>query len=140
MRSIYLTLAFLIFATPAFSASELIMFNSPYCEWCEVWEEEVGVVYDKTREARIAPVRRVDIDDERPDGLKWIKRVVYTPTFVLIDGGKEIGRITGYPGEGFFWGLLGEMVEKLPIPLRSCDKNKQIASNSAPSKEEIRSC
>ncbi len=140
MRSIYLTLAFLVFATPAFSASELIMFNSPYCEWCEVWEEEVGVVYDKTREARIAPVRRVDIDDERPGGLKWIRRVVYTPTFVLIDGGKEIGRINGYPGEGFFWGLLDEMVKKLPIPLHACGENKQMASNTASPKGGIRSC
>ncbi len=140
MRSLYLILALLIFSTPAFSASELIMFNSPTCEWCDVWEEEVGVVYDKTREARIAPVRRVDIDDERPDGLKWIKRVVYTPTFVLIDNGREVGRIIGYPGEGFFWGLLDEMVKKIPIPLRACNENKQMASNSAPSQGKVRSC
>ena len=49
MRSIYLFLVLLIFSTPAFLASELIMFNSPYCEWCEVWEEEVGIIFDKTK-------------------------------------------------------------------------------------------
>ncbi len=30
-----------------------------------------------------------------------------------LENGLEIGRIRGYPGEDFFWGLLGEMIEKL---------------------------
>ncbi len=38
----------------------------------------------------------------------------YIPTFVLIDEGKEVGRIEGYPGEDFFWGMLGKLLEKLP--------------------------
>ncbi len=36
-----------------------------------------------------------------------------TPLFVLIDRGREIGRIRGYPGEDYFWGLLGVLMEKL---------------------------
>ncbi len=138
--ALFLTGAFLVFAPPAFSASELIMFNSPTCEWCDLWEEEVGVVYGKTNEARIAPVRRVDIHDPRPDGLKWIKRVVYTPTFVLIDNGREVGRIIGYPGEGFFWGLLDEMVENLPIPLRACDEKKKMALSTENQKRVSQTC
>ena len=144
MRSIYLAFyliwAFLVFAPPAFSASELIMFNSPTCEWCELWEEEVGVIYDKTREARIVPVRRVDIHDPRPDDLKQIRPVVYTPTFVLIDNGREIGRINGYPGEGHFWGLLDEMVKQLPIPLRACDEKKKMASTGTNAGAESTTC
>ncbi len=140
MRSIYLTLAFLIFATPAYSASELIMFTSPYCEWCDLWEKEVGVVYHKTRESHIAPVRRVDIHGSPPDDLKQIRPVIYTPTFVLIDNGKEFGRINGYPGEGHFWGLLDEMVEKLPIPLRACDEKKKMALNGTNEGAEPNTC
>ncbi len=144
MRSIYpaffLTWIFLIFATPAFSASELIMFNSPTCEWCDLWEKEVGVVYNKTREARIAPVRRVDIHDPRPDDLKRIRPVVYTPTFVLINDGKEIGRINGYPGEGHFWGLLDEMIEKIPVPLRACDEKRKVASGAENQKDGSQTC
>ena len=140
MRSIYLVLVLLIFSTPAFSASELIMLNSPYCEWCEVWEEEVGIIYDKTREARIAPVRRVDIHDPRPDDLNQIKPVIYTPTFVLIDNGKEIGRIIGYPGEDFFWGLLNEMVGKLPVPLRACNEKRKVAAGAENRKGRSQIC
>ena len=39
------------------------------------------------------------------------RKVLYTPTFILVEGGQEIGRIEGYPGEDFFWGLLKMMLE-----------------------------
>jgi hypothetical protein len=35
------------------------------------------------------------------------------PLFVLVDKGREVGRIRGYPGEDHFWGLLGALIEKL---------------------------
>ena len=94
-----------LFSLPA-RAAELIMFDQAYCEWCEAWENNIGVIYNKTFEGKRAPVRRVNIFDPRPEGLENIKGVVYTPTFVLIDGGQEVGRIAGYPGEDFFWPLL----------------------------------
>jgi len=84
-------------------AAELVMFESDACEWCEVWHEELGAVYAKTDEGRQAPLRRLDIDDPRPDDLKVLKTIRYTPTFVLMDAGQEVGRIRGYPGESFFW-------------------------------------
>lgn len=90
------------------------MFEEDGCPWCERWREEVGVIYNKTAEGKIAPVREVDILDPLPDDLKFLVKGKYTPTFVLIDKGKEIGRIRGYPGESFFWGLLAVLIEKLP--------------------------
>lgn len=92
--------------------AELIMFDQTHCEWCERWEEEIGVVYSKTAEGQAAPVRRIDIHDKRPESLEQIRGVVFTPTFVLIEDGKEIGRIAGYPGEDFFWPMLGQLLEK----------------------------
>ena len=140
MRSICLAFVFLVFNSPAFSASELIMFNSSYCEWCELWEEEVGVVYDKTWEARIVPIRRVDIHEPRPDGLKQIKPVIYTPTFVMIHNGLEVDRILGYPDEGHFWGLLDEMVKRLPTPLNGCLKKTKMAATGTDKRTGPNSC
>lgn len=100
------------FAGPA-SAVELVLFESSDCVWCEAWDEEIGGIYPKTAEARIAPLRRVDIHDERPADLAHIRGIVYTPTFVLVDNGREVGRILGYGGEDFFWGLLGMELKKL---------------------------
>lgn len=96
------------------SAAELIMFEEEGCPWCELWREEVGVIYSKTKEGKIAPVREVDISDPLPDDLKFLVKGRFTPTFVLIENGKEIGRIRGYPGESFFWGLLAQLIDKLP--------------------------
>ena len=93
--------------------TELIMFEADGCSWCERWNEEIGVLYDKTDEARVAPLRRVDLDDERPADLTFVRGVVFTPTFVVIRDGREIGRIVGYPGEEFFWPLLGDVLKKL---------------------------
>ena len=90
------------------------MVEQQACEWCEVWDAEVGIVYNKTKEGRIAPLRRIDIHDPMPRDLEFIRGLVFTPTFVLIDKGEEIGRILGYPGEDFFWGLLQKLMEKLP--------------------------
>jgi len=93
-------------------AGELIMFETKSCVWCEAWDREVGGIYHKTPEAQAAPLRRVDLGARRPDDLGALRRIVYTPTFVLLEDGREIGRIQGYPGADHFWGLLGMLLEK----------------------------
>ena len=85
---------------------ELVMLEQALCEWCDAWNEEVGLIYPKSWEGRAAPLRRVDIHDQRPVDLAGIPGTRFTPTFVLMVDGTEKGRITGYPGEDFFWGLL----------------------------------
>lgn len=96
-------------------AAELVMFESDVCEWCEAWHEEIGPIYPKTVEGGRAPLRRIDIHAARPHDLARIEGVRFTPTFVLIDDrGAEVGRINGYPGEDFFWGLLAALIAKLP--------------------------
>lgn len=101
-------------AMPA-KAAELVMFEADDCVWCKTWHEEIGPIYPKTAEGRQAPLRRVDIHASRPSDLEAIQGVRYTPTFVLVDDrGREVGRINGYPGEDFFWGMLAELIAKLP--------------------------
>lgn len=113
--AILLTVA--LFGTPAPAiAAELVMFGSPHCPWCEAWESEVGAIYPKTAEGRLAPLRRVDIDQPWPLELADIDRVVFTPTFVLLVEGREVGRILGYPGEAHFWELLDSLLRKVKDP------------------------
>jgi hypothetical protein len=38
---------------------------------------------------------------------------IFTPTFVLVEDGREIARLRGYPGDQFFWALVDEMLAKL---------------------------
>ncbi|WP_416896408.1 MAG: hypothetical protein ACMVY4_12785 [Minwuia sp.] len=101
-------------STAGESRTELIMFEQQNCNWCEEWLRVIGPIYPKTTEGRRAPIRRVDIHAPMPDDLEHIESSRFTPTFVLMHEGVEIGRIRGYPGEDFFWGLLGQMMQKLP--------------------------
>ena len=59
----------------------------------------------------MAPLRRIDIHQPTPDDLTFASDPHFTPTFILVSDGVELSRIEGYPGEDFFWGLLGVMIE-----------------------------
>ena len=88
----------------------LIMFEQEACHYCEIWDANIGVSYDKTREGKFAPLKKVDIHLD--DDVANVKPVVFTPTFVLYKDGKEVGRLTGYISDDFFWGLLNPMLKK----------------------------
>jgi hypothetical protein len=98
-------------ASPA-RADELVMLEQEGCSWCARWHAEIGPIYDKTDEGRRAPIRFVDINQPLPADLQGLRLDRFTPSFVLVDNGQEIGRIRGYPGDEFFWFLLDEMLDK----------------------------
>ena len=99
-------------AGPA-GAAELVMFEERGCSWCARFHAEIGPIYAKTEEARKAPLRRVDLGGGLPAEFVHLRPVSFTPTFVLLENGREIGRIQGYPGAMHFWGLLGMLLERL---------------------------
>ncbi|MBF9043610.1 hypothetical protein HKCCE4037_09735 [Rhodobacterales bacterium HKCCE4037] len=92
----------------------LLMFEQAGCVYCARWNEEVSPEYSITQEGQIAPLVRIDIHDPLPEAYNLVSDPVFTPTFVLVSDGDELGRIEGYPGEDFFWGLLGRLLDRLP--------------------------
>lgn len=100
----------LLFALPL-QAAELVMVEQVNCEWCHRWNQEIGPIYPKTSEGRFAPLRRVDLRD-MPDDLHVTRRVNFTPTFLIVENGQEIGRLEGYPGEDFFWPVIAQLLSK----------------------------
>lgn len=99
---------------PAWSrAAELVMYERAGCVWCARWDRDIAPVYHKTPEAKLLPLRRVNLDKPADGDVKLASPVRYTPTFVVVDQGREIGRITGYISHESFWGLLGALVAKL---------------------------
>lgn len=106
----------LLVGSLAFSANaetRLLMFEERGCPYCDQWHSEVGKVYNKTAEGKRAPVIIIDLGAELPPGVTIGVEPYYTPTFVLVDDGKEVGRIEGYPGESFFYGILEQMLDNL---------------------------
>lgn len=107
-----------LLALPAGAASaawaadghELVMFERSGCPYCRQWLAEIGPIYAKTEEGRAAPLRRLDLAAPRPADLRSIQGILFTPTFVLVSAGRDLGRITGYAGDAFFWGQLRELL------------------------------
>jgi hypothetical protein len=112
MRCLAGLLALILMLAPA-RAAELVMFTQRGCVWCEKFDREIAPAYEKTAEGRRAPLRRVDIAKPQPGDLAFIVRERFTPVFVLIDNGREIGRIRGYPGDAFFYGLLSNLLTQM---------------------------
>jgi hypothetical protein len=114
MHRFLLILVTLLGFNAAASASELLMFRQAGCPWCAAWDRQVAPAYPNTAFGRRAPVRFVDMDGKEPTGVTLRMPVRFSPTFVLVDAGREVGRIEGYPGEDFFWGLLEKVMAQLP--------------------------
>jgi hypothetical protein len=91
------------------------MFEQAGCSWCRKFDREIAPVYAKTPEGARAPLRRVSFSQPLPADLAFLKVERLTPVFVLVDEGREIGRIRGYPGEDHFWGLLGVLLARLDV-------------------------
>lgn len=103
-------------AAPAVADPILLMAEEDGCYWCARWHKEIAHIYPKTAEGRTAPLQTYDLHSETPDVI-FASKVRFTPTFILVENGQELGRIEGYPGEDFFWGLLSMMFERAGISL-----------------------
>ena len=114
--------ALLVCAAGQARAAELLMITTAGCPFCARWEREVGPIYPRTAEGRRIPLRRAELRGFTED-LVLQAPLLYTPTFVLLDGRREVGRITGYSDDAAFWGLLGRLIATLdspaPSPVRS---------------------
>jgi hypothetical protein len=95
------------FAEASAGPMRLIMVEEYGCRFCHRWNAEVGTVYARSEEGRKAPLVRVK--REAAD-VSRLKPVVYTPTFILMQDDREVGRISGYPGESYFWEELDALI------------------------------
>jgi thiol-disulfide isomerase/thioredoxin len=105
-----------IFAlTCSVGAAELVMYRRDGCPYCARWDREIGPIYSKTEISRRAPIRMINLDRDRDLPVKH-GPIIFTPTFVLVENGKEVGRMEGYTGDEFFWVRLANLVAMLPQP------------------------
>jgi hypothetical protein len=110
-RPAFLVLALMMLPLAALAELRLVMVEQPGCIYCRAWDEEISAIYPRTDEGKLAPLTRIQLRAPVPDDMRFDRPASFTPTFVLLQDGDEIGRIEGYPGEDFFWGLLNEMID-----------------------------
>ena len=113
-----LMFGFLLTSQQVNAEVRLMMVEQDGCPWCERWKAEIGPIYPKTAEGRIAPLVKVMIHDPLEKGITLNSPPVYTPTFILLNDGQEVGRIEGYQSDEFFWWFMETMIKKLPEDLQ----------------------
>jgi len=108
-------LCLVVMLAGAADAAELVMYRRDGCPWCAKWDREIGPIYPKTDFSKRAPLRLINLDHDRDLPITH-GAIRYTPTFVLVENAKEVGRIEGYPGDEFFWPRLSNLLEMLVEP------------------------
>ena len=99
-------------AAPGAQSAELVMVQRDGCAWCAAFDREIAPVYGKTEEGRRAPLRRIELG-RTPSDLGFVAVDRFTPEFIMVDRGREIGRIRGYPGPEGFWTQLAMLMREL---------------------------
>ena len=111
IQTVILTLTyFILVSTTNAIEMQLLIVTDDNCEYCELWEEEIGYMYAKSPEGQTAPLLRQDIHKELPDMIYLRSSPFFTPTFILLVDSFEVSRFEGYPGEDFFWPVLNQMI------------------------------
>jgi thioredoxin-related protein len=111
MKRFFSTLLVVLHISGPIMAAELVMVEQTGCHYCAKWDAEIAHIYPKTEEGKRAPLARVNLRD-LPEDLAFVSPPVFTPTFVLMEQGQELGRIEGYAGDEFFWFLLGKLLDQ----------------------------
>ena len=111
MAKIILFAVLLLLGSPI-NASEknglfrLVYVFSDQCVFCKAWERDVGRLYGDTEYAKRAPLFKIDIKLFSKHFTDVTPKVSGTPTFILMRGNDEVGRIVGYQNRDiFFWAL-----------------------------------
>ncbi len=110
MRTFLTALTMLAVLTLPAQAAELLMYRSAGCPYCAAWDQAIGPIYGKSDLGHRAPLRQIDMGSRNQPAVALKSPIRFTPTFVLAHEGRELGRIEGYPGEDFFWGLLERLM------------------------------
>lgn len=99
----------------AADGARLVFLERGDCPYCRRWLRDVGEqAWNRSDLGARAPLLRVDVAAGLPDTLRFIANWRFTPTFVLVRGMREVGRIIGYNGDLFFWQQAELLMGRLP--------------------------
>jgi thioredoxin-related protein len=93
-------------------AAELVMVDSRACFYCTKFHREMAPTYAASAVGQRAPLRKVSVYKRWPSDLAGVRRAPYTPVFILVDEGKEIGRFAGYKSPVVFWSRLNRLMAR----------------------------
>lgn len=95
----------------AAQAAELVMVELKSCSYCAKFNREMAPAYEASEIGKAIPLRRVN-PRKWPKDLAGVTRAPYTPVFILVEDGREIGRFAGYGGPDYFNEKLSKLLAR----------------------------
>jgi len=82
---------------------EVVVIESEYCIYCDLFRRDVVPFYQDSPRARDVPLRFLDLADVSARKLVLAEPISVVPTVLVLRDNEEMGRIPGYVGwENFF--------------------------------------
>lgn len=82
---------------------EVVVIESEYCIYCDLFRRDVVPFYEDSPRARDVPLRFLDLEDVSARKLVLAEPISVVPTVLVLRDNEEMGRIPGYVGwENFF--------------------------------------
>lgn len=94
------------------SAAQLVYVEWKDCGYCKVFNRQMAWAYASSSVGKKIPLRRVDILRRWPADLKRVNRPSYTPVFILVESGREVGRFDGYTNPQGFTSNLQRLLQR----------------------------
>ena len=91
-------------------SQEIVVFEVENCHVCGAFRDHVLPRYRQSPRAIELPIRFVDVNEAGVSKMKLIAPIQMVPTMVMMRGGQEVERISGYTGPENFMLLVGKML------------------------------
>lgn len=89
---------------------ELLVVEIDNCIYCGLFRRDVAPTYSASLRARTVPMRFVDINAPDIDALSLTAPIDSVPTVLVLENGREVGRIAGYVGPEIFFHSLNRLL------------------------------
>jgi thioredoxin-like negative regulator of GroEL len=86
--------------------TEVVVFEIGGCSYCTAFRDSLGARYLASTTNAAAPLRYVDLGKLAPDAFQLRGEITRVPTVVLLQDGKEVDRVEGYPVPEALFGMV----------------------------------
>lgn len=97
-------------ALPDDTRLELIVVEVDNCLYCGIFRRDVAPTYEESERGRAVPMRFVNINAPDVDKLQLSAPIDSVPTVLIVENGRERGRIAGYVGPEIFFHSLSRLL------------------------------
>lgn len=96
------------------SSMELLVVELDGCIYCLVFRRDVLPSYQASTQAKTVPIRFIELNAAEEQKFPFAEPVTMVPTILLMKGGREVGRISGYLGPENFFHAVNHMISAAP--------------------------